>query len=504
MDWAEKYRPQHIADLQGNKEVIRKLVTWAQEWTVGTKPLLIYGKAGVGKTSTAYALARDMNWDVIELNASDQRTKAAIERVAGSASTHSFTTNRRLILLDEADNLHGSADRGGAKAVVEVIKASQQPIILIANDLYGVDAAIKAVCEPMVFRSMQSRSLAPLLRSIARQEGKNIDESVLVDIAERASGDIRFAINMLYAACIGIDEHISLTISEKDKRSTIFDVVSATFEARDPRVLPPLSFEIDETPDQILLWLEENVTLVKDPYALCVCYHRLSFADQFLGRTLKTQYYTLWRYASGCMLFGVHAAANGHVIRAKLNPPSRLKKIGIAKRKRLIRQSLYHTIGTNLHMAQTTVREDYIRPVSVLAQHHPDLCARTLTDNLDLLTLLFEDSTQAKAIVKQIEKEKKEAEKAQKTLKKTVPKKKEDKKEKVDKKTDKTDEAGEREKTGSLFMSPNEAEQQDQATLHAMEKLSSPVDKEAEAKTQEKTQAKAESEQKQVDLFSFG
>lgn len=496
MDWAEKYRPQHIADLQGNKEVIRRLVTWAQEWMVGTKPLLIYGKAGIGKTSAAYALARDMDWDVIELNASDQRTKGAIERVAGSASTHSFTGNRRLVLLDEADNLHGSADRGGAKAVVDVIKASQQPIILIANDLYGVDAAIKAVCDPVVFRSLQSRSLAPLLRSIARQEGKNIDESVLVDIADRASGDIRCAVNMLYAASIGIDEHISLPISGKDKRSTIFDIVSATFEARDPRVLPPLSFEIDETPDQILLWLEENVTRVKDPHALSACYRLLSHADLFLGRTLKTQYYTLWRYASGCMLFGVHAAATGHVIREKINPPSRFKKIGTAKRKRLIRQSLYRAIGTNLHMAQTTVREDYLRPVSVLSQQHPDLCARTLTDNPDLLTILLEDAALAKAIAKEIEKEKKEAEKAQKTLKKPVPKKKEGTQKKTDK-TDKTDKTGKREKTEKLFISQNEEKLQGQTSLHAMEKISSPGDREAQVE-------QGESDQKQVDLFSFG
>ena len=491
MDWAEKYRPQHITELQGNNEAARKLVTWAQEWTVGTKPLLIYGKAGIGKTSAAYALAQDMKWDIIELNASDQRTKAAIEHIAGSASTHSFTGNRRLILLDEADNLHGSADRGGAKAVVEVIKASQQPMILIANDLYGVDVAIKTACEPVIFRALQSRSIVPILRSIIRLEGKNVDEGVLTDIAQRASGDIRSAINMLYAASIGIDDHISLSTSGKDKRSTIFDLVSATFEASDPRVLPALSFEIDETPDQMLFWLEENLTLVHDQNALCACYHLLSHADLFLGRTLKTQYYTLWRYASGCMLFGVNAAATGHVIRSKLNPPSRLRKIGTTKRKRLIRQSLYHTIGTNLHMAQTTVREDYIRPVSVLAQHNPFLCAKILTDNPDLLTILLEDSAQAKAIVKGIEKEKKEAEKAQKSLKKTVTKKREPAQKQADK-ADETDTSEEKEKTLGTVI---DDEVSKQATLHSIEDASSPA---------RKAEEKQEPEQKQVDLFSFG
>ena len=475
MDWAEKYRPNHIAELQGNKEAIRRLVIWAQEWTVGTKPLLIYGKAGIGKTSAVYAIAHDMQWDIIELNASDQRTKTAIERVAGSASTHSFTGNRRLILLDEADNLHGSADRGGAKAVVEVIKASQQPIILIANDLYGVDAAIKTACEPLLFRALQAKSISPLLRSIAKQEGKTVDETMLADIAGRASGDIRSAVNMLYAASIGTDGHLSLSTSEKDKRPTIFDLISATFETADPRILPYLSLAIDETPDQVLLWLEENLTLVTNQEAQRTCYHLLSHADQFLGRTLRTQYYTLWKYASGCMLFGINAAASGHITRAKLNPPSRLKKIGTARRKRLIRQSLYHTIGTNLHMAQATVREDYIRPVSVLAQYNPDICARTLTDNLDLLTILLEDPIQAKEIVKTIEKEKKDAEKAVIKKKETAQKKKEKKEELPP-------------------ISPVNTEEQ--TAFHTLDTSISPADP--------KPEADFEHEEKQADLFSFG
>jgi hypothetical protein len=174
------------------------------------------------------------------------------------------------------------------------------------------------------------------------------------------------------------------------------------------------------------------------------------------------------------MLFGINAAASGHVIRAKLNPPSRLKKIGAARRKRLIRQSLHHAIGTNLHMAQTTVREDYIRPVSVLAQYNPDMCARTLTDNLDLLTILLEDPIQAKEIVKAIEKEKKDAEKAQKT---------------IIKKKDK-----EKEPEGIASASP--VDTKGQTRFHTLDTSISPTDP--------KSEAESESEQKQADLFSFG
>jgi replication factor C large subunit len=101
-----------------------------------------------------------------QLNASDQRTKDVILKVAGVSSVTGSLTGaaRKLILLDEADNLHGTADRGGARAILDVIKSARQPIILVANDLFGIPSEIRSRCEPVQFRALPAGSLVPRLR----------------------------------------------------------------------------------------------------------------------------------------------------------------------------------------------------------------------------------------------------------------------------------------------------------------------------------------------------
>ncbi|MDO5846153.1 MAG: AAA family ATPase, partial [Methanocorpusculum sp.] len=299
MDWAEKYRPMHLDEILGNGAAVKQMADWARRWTADSAPLLLTGKPGIGKTSAALALARDMEWEVLELNASDARTKAVIERVAGnSAATASlFGAGRKLIIIDEADNLEGNADRGGARAIADLLKSARQPVILIANDAYGVSDSIRKLCEPVQFRAIAASTLSRRMREICQLEHISCADDAVGAIAESAAGDMRSAVNMLFGSAAGRAELTSVGVStaQKDERATIFDLVAGVFSGAPDARLLKLSRECDEKPDYVVQWVEEAIPQIADPARRVRAYARVSRADVFLGRTMSRQYYTLWR-----------------------------------------------------------------------------------------------------------------------------------------------------------------------------------------------------------------
>ncbi|MDI9632750.1 MAG: replication factor C large subunit [Methanolinea sp.] len=404
MDWAEKYRPVHLRDVVGNTAALHQMLEWARDWNPRKKPLILYGKPGTGKTSSAHALARDMGWDAIELNASDQRTRSVIERVAGSGgTTASFTGKHRLIIIDEADNLHGTADRGGARAILELLQVARQPVILIANDLYGVAPEIRSRCEPVQFRAIQARAIAPRLRYICSAEKISCSETAIMKIAEAAGGDMRAAIHMLHASAAGkdrLDEEI--VFSAKDTRATVFDVVGALYGRTDPETLLRLAYDADESPETLIQWIEANLAGIESPRDLEAAYFALAKADMYIGDTYRLQYYTLWRYAHALMLLGVARVTAGKGIRSRINPPARWKKISSYQRQKAVRASFLRKLASALHMPEHTLLEEYMDPLCLIIEHDPLPYAREFALDADELALAIHDRERAAAIIKEI------------------------------------------------------------------------------------------------------
>src|SRR5438876_9679622 len=136
--WTTKYRPRMSKDVAGNKTAIEKLRDWVESWSKGRPSkaaVLLYGPAGVGKTSVTEALARERGWDLVETNASAKRSGIILAKVAGLASTQSTLFSKgRLILLDEVAGIYVRVDQGAVATILEIIKETRYPLILTAND----------------------------------------------------------------------------------------------------------------------------------------------------------------------------------------------------------------------------------------------------------------------------------------------------------------------------------------------------------------------------------
>ena len=187
LKWTEKYRPATLKQVLGNGKAIHDLREWALSWERSepiTGAVILYGPAGTGKTSAALALAHDLDWDYIEMNASDARTAGMIEKIAVPASrSQTFSGKPRLVILDEADNLHGTADRGGAAAMLRLVRNTLQPVILIANEYYEIDKSLRDATRGIQFRSVRSTTIAQGLRAICQAEGRDCDPDLLDTIA---------------------------------------------------------------------------------------------------------------------------------------------------------------------------------------------------------------------------------------------------------------------------------------------------------------------------------
>ena len=205
--WTEKYRPKKLDDVIGNKNAKDELRQWAESWLSGIpkkRAVVLIGDPGIGKTTCAHALANELGWQVVEMNASDKRNAEAIKNVAThGAMGETFTDEgefidsksgqRKLIILDEADNVFGREDYGGIRAIASTIANAQQPIILIVNDYYELkrrSSTIGTNTKTIKFSKPRKPSIKRLLQLIANAEGVEVTDAVLSVISERCQGDV--------------------------------------------------------------------------------------------------------------------------------------------------------------------------------------------------------------------------------------------------------------------------------------------------------------------------
>jgi replication factor C large subunit len=216
-------------------------------------------------------------------------------------------------------------------------------------------------------------------------EEVDCDPDALMLIAERAGGDMRSGINDLQAAAQGQTELKleDVATAERDVKSSIFKVLEVIFKGNNAHEALQASYALDESPEDLINWVDENLPLAYKGLDLFWGYDRLARADIFLGRVRNRQVYGLWRYASFLMTGGVQAskAARGQGYVA-FRPPSLWRRMGQTRKARSVRDSAAQKIGRRCHVSAGFARSELMGFVGLLLKDKKT--AAPLAAELDL------------------------------------------------------------------------------------------------------------------------
>jgi len=370
LPYTVKYQPKTLNDIIGHATLVGQVKEWIESWKEGSKqkPLLLHGKAGMGKTSLVQALVNDYDLEILELNASDTRNSKAIERIAGHASSAmTFSGKMRLILFDEVDGLF-IQDRGGGSSINKILKESNYPIILTANDAWNSKlATIRKQCNVIEVRKVHYSTISKLLQNIAMSEEIQVHIDTLKELSKNAQGDVRSAVNDFEFLSSSRDKKVVLEdvqlLSQRDRiENSMFNVTQKILKTMDFKEATRSTYNLKERPDFVLKWVAENIPKeYKKPKDLYDGYQQLSKADIFLGRVFRRQNYGFWRYAGVLMTAGVALSKESkyHGF-TRYSFPSFISYLGRTKGSRGARKSVAQKIGKFCHVSTKRAIQDYL------------------------------------------------------------------------------------------------------------------------------------------------
>lgn len=297
--WSERYRPKRLDQMIGNEEARLALSVWLSKWKPGAKAALLMGPPGTGKTTFVGLLARANGMKLVELNASDVRTKEMMRKRVGEAmGTASLFGERLLIFLDEVDGLAGRADYGAVEFIKESVKKSQNPIVMAANDPDSDEIKkLSSSCVSLRFRPPPPREVEMYLREIAREERVELGGRELEACVIDAAGDVRQAINLLQSNRLQSGRGSSSSGHYKDRERSMVEALNGFLGAVDKREAMLSLRKFSVQPFEKIREIQRSVVKSDlSPHEMAAALGALSKVDVLVGRMRKGGDWRLLRY----------------------------------------------------------------------------------------------------------------------------------------------------------------------------------------------------------------
>jgi replication factor C large subunit len=302
----------------GNEGARLAVVKWLSGWVDGSRPLLLIGPPGIGKTTLVHTLSQQFNYDLIELNASNNRNKIGLQnRIMPIFHNAGLFGRKMLLFLDEVDGISGREDTGGIDSLITIMKEPTIPVIMAANTKNTKIKDLRKICKVIELNSIPPRLLMIFLDHILKQENEKLSPDEKVSIVNNSKGDIRSMLNNAQSKCAGynsthskifeidIAEAINGYFSKSEREEAKNFLSQADAAYLDPRF--GMSAE-ERRKDMINALFSSIVSSPIDLDGLADALDVLSKIDVIVGRIGQNRYWRLMKYLDVMIAYGLFSS----------------------------------------------------------------------------------------------------------------------------------------------------------------------------------------------------
>jgi len=360
MPWTEKYRPKTFGEIKGQDEAVSKVKNFIESFGKKKKAIILYGPPGTGKTTIAHVIANSINSEIFELNASDLRNKTMLQEILKPAiEQKSLKKENKIILIDEVDGI-SETDYGGLPELLELIETSTYPVIITANDIWNRKfTPLRKKCELVQFREVSYNVIKGIVFDILRKEGLFIENDFVTELAVKAKGDLRAAINDLQSLS-RTKEYLSVNLDERNKETDIFNSLRKIFKEKPSNELLSTFDSVNMSIDDIILWIEENIPAEYSGEELARAYELLSRTDIFKGRIYKQQYWRFLVYENIFLSYGISSSKkNPKAGFTSYKKPTRILQIWLNNQKTAKKKTICEKYAHYVHVSQKRAMNEF-------------------------------------------------------------------------------------------------------------------------------------------------